>query len=75
MEQIKLKLQEFKKKCRKFWLITKRKAKAWFIKFERKLGYATRCSLCEDNIFCETYQGSRKRLFHVERCTDHVSTR
>ena len=77
MKQIKVKLHEFRKKCRLFWLVTKHKAKAWFIKFEHRLGLATRCSLCEDNIFCETYQGTpaKRNIFKVPRCTDYHSTR
>lgn len=77
MKHIEIKLQEFRKKIRRIWLVTKYKAKVWFVKFEHRLGFATRCSLCEENIFCETYQGKtmRRTFFHVARCTEHQSAR
>jgi len=59
----------------KVWVL-KRRLRRWFINLEKKRGLDTRCSLCEDNMFCEFYCGvDDKNWIHPTRCKDNESTR
>lgn len=88
MERLKLKFQEItskihafcrevKSKCKKAYHQIKLKIKMEVIKYERNHGYAQRCEWCEENIFCNDYQGSptKKHFWEVRRCTEHQSSR
>ena len=76
MKSFKMKRQEVKRWLEKHFWMLKRNFKHFVIKLEAKFGLATRCSFCEENIFCENYDClSKKRIFHVKRCTDKISTK